>query len=61
MANKNNGTMTILLVLLIGAALLALGILSLNNPNAFIQILIIAVGAASIVDGISMPCALYHI
>lgn len=44
--------MTILLVLLIGAALLALGILSLNNPNAFIQILIIAVGAASIVDGI---------
>lgn len=52
MANKNNGTMTILLVLLIGAALLALGILSLNNPNAFIQILIIAVGAASIVDGI---------
>ena len=52
MAKKNNGIKTILFLILIGAALLVLGILSLNHPNAFIQILIIAVGAGAVVDGV---------
>ena len=52
MVKIGNGIKTILIILLIGAVLLALGILSLKHPNAFIQILIIAIGAASVVDGI---------
>lgn len=51
MAKKNNGIKTILFLLLIGAALLVLGILSLNHPTAFITILIIALGVAAVVDG----------
>ena len=52
MAKKNNGIKTILFLLLFGIALLVLGILLLNHPGAFLDIFIIAVGVAAIVDGI---------